>query len=80
MQKLDFAAFLKSEGYNNIRQLEDGTWVATIELMFTRAIVIDLTNTGYGNRFCFSDKELAVKEIEKLVDVNSEPTGYIARR
>lgn len=72
--------FLYENSYRNIRTLEDGTVVATLELMFTRAICIDLNWQSWDKRFCFEDRELAVTEILKLKTCDDEPTGYIARR
>jgi len=76
----ELIAWLAGQGYENLRQLEDGTVVGTYELMFTRAIFIDLTYTGFDKRFCFQDRELALEEIAKLQTGDDEPTGYIARR
>lgn len=72
--------FLLSEGYKNVRELEDGTIVGTIGLMFTTAICIDLDVCGYDKRFCFESHDTALLEISKLKSGNDEPSGYIARR
>jgi hypothetical protein len=66
--------------YRDIRTLDDGTIVATVDLMFTRAICIDLTRTGYDKRFCFDDRALADAEFAKLQTGDDEPAGFIARR
>lgn len=71
---------LSSEGYENLRSLPDGTVVGTSELMFTRAVYVGLNFSGWEKRFCFSDRDLAVEELKKLSDGDSEPSGYIARR
>lgn len=68
-----------SNGYFRWRQLEDGTYVAMIKLMFTTAIVTDVDYCGYANRFCFDNVELAHSEFDRLVDRDSEPVGWIAR-
>lgn len=75
----DLVERLKTE-YQNVRVLDDGTIVGTIELIYTRAIVIDLNEYGYEKRFCFEDRERAVEEINKLTTGEDEPTGWIARR
>lgn len=72
--------WLSKQGYENLRELEDETVVGTTELMFTRAIYIDLTYSGCDKRFCFKDKALALEELSKLKTCDDEPTGYIARR
>ena len=66
--------------YRDIRTLEDGTIVATVDLMYTRAICLDLTRTGYGKRFCFENRDLADSEFAKLQTGDDEPAGFIARR
>jgi hypothetical protein len=60
--------------------LRDGTIIGLGELMFTRAIYIDLDLNGWGKRFCFEDRDLAVQEYMKLKTGDDEPTGWIARR
>ena len=60
--------------------LRDGTIIGLGDLMFTRAIYIDLDLYGWGKRFCFEDKDLAVEEYAKLQTGDDEPTGWIARR
>lgn len=60
--------------------LRDGTIIGLGELMFTRAIYIDLDLNGWGKRFCFDNRDLAVQEYMKLQTGDDEPTGWIARR
>jgi hypothetical protein len=60
--------------------LRDGTIIGMGELMFTRAIYMDMDLNGWGKRFCFEDKDLAVEEYMKLKTGDDEPTGYVARR
>ena len=62
------------------KQLEDGTYVAVVELMFTTAICVDMSVTGYANRFCFTDHWQALSEFRKMTSIDTEPTGWIARR
>lgn len=66
--------------YREVRALADGTIVGIGELMFTRAIYMDMHAWGWGRRFCFEDKALADKEYERLTDGDQEPSGWIARR
>lgn len=68
------------QDYQNVRMLEDGTIVGTVELAFTRAIVIGLNHVGWEKRFCFENRSLAVSELAKLKTFADEPEGYIARR
>jgi hypothetical protein len=60
--------------------LRDGTIIGMGDLMFTRAIYIDLDLNGWGKRFCFEDKDRAVEEYAKLQTGDDEPTGWVARR
>jgi hypothetical protein len=71
---------LSEQGYENLRALDDGTVVGTIELMFTRAIFIGLNFQSWEKRFCFKDRDLALTELNKLVLGDDEPVGYVARR
>jgi hypothetical protein len=66
--------------YRMVDFLRDGTIIGIGELMFTRAIYIDLDLNGWGKRFCFEDKELAVEEYMKLKTGDDEPSGWVARR
>lgn len=72
--------FLESEGYQHVRVLEDGCVAACSELLFTRALYIGLTFTGWDKRYCFEDRSLAVAELAKLKDQDSVPQGWIAQR
>lgn len=80
MDQSELLAYLKTEGYNNLRVLDDDCIVGTLELAFTRAIFIGLNRYGWERRFCFEDKELALVELAKLKTENDEPVGYVARR
>ena len=72
---------LKSQGYYlEIRELEDGSIIGLGELLYTRAIYTNMNSSGYESRYCFEDKERATQEFWKLKDMDSEPTGYIAKR
>lgn len=66
--------------YTVVDFLRDGTIIGLGELMFTRAIYIDLDLNGWGKRFCFEDRALAVEEYMKLKTGDDEPTGWVARR
>ena len=60
--------------------LNDGTIIGMGDLMFTRAIYIDMDLYGWDKRFCFEDRDLAVDEYAKLKTGDDEPKGYVARR
>lgn len=79
----DLIKHIKAMGegaYREVRALADGTIVGIGELMFTRAIYMDMHAWGWGRRFCFEDKALADDEYAKLVNGDTEPVGWIARR
>lgn len=72
---------LKQDGaYLDVRLLEDGSIVAIGNLLFTRAIYMDVDRLGWGRRFCFQDPALAAAEYHKLQHGDQEPVGWIARR
>ena len=66
--------------YQDVRALDDGTIVGMGNLMFTKAIYMDLNLYGWGRRFCVQDRALADAEFKKLQTGEEEPVGWIARR
>lgn len=66
--------------YRQVRVLPDGSVAAIMDLMFTRAIILDCDLSGYANRFCFTDKALADQRFTELQGADDEPAGFIARR
>jgi hypothetical protein len=66
--------------YLDVRMLEDESIVAIGDLMFTRAVYMDVDLLGWGRRFCFEDRTLAIVEFVKLQNGDQEPQGWIARR
>jgi hypothetical protein len=66
--------------YREVRLLPDGSIIAIGDLMFTRAIYMDVDLNGWGRRFCFEDRALADTEFQRLQNEDQEPTGWIARR
>jgi hypothetical protein len=72
--------YLADQGYDNLRMLDDGTIVGTLDLIYTRAMYIGLSRSGFEKRFCFKNRSMADSELEKIVTGDDEPTGYIARR
>jgi hypothetical protein len=66
--------------YRDVRLLPDGSIIAIGDLMFTRAIYMDVNPDGWGRRFCFEDRALADTEFQRLESEDQEPVGWIARR
>lgn len=63
------------------RQLEDGTYVAVMRLMFTVALCIGVgAYTAYRRRYCYEDLGTALAEYQTLQTGDDEPWGWIARR
>lgn len=81
MNRKEFEDKVRSLGeYIDVKTLEDGTVVGIGELAFTRAIYFDMDLAGWGRRFCYEDRELALLEYQKLTDGDTEPQGFIAQR
>ena len=70
----------QSGSYRDVRVLEDGSIAAIGDLLFTRGIFLSCTDWGYGNRFCFEDRELADQRFAELKSEDDIPLGYTARR
>lgn len=79
MSPEELAAFVATQGYRQVRLLPDQTVAAVVDLLFTRAIVLDCDLTGHGPRFCFKDKALADKRFAELQSSDDVPEGFIAR-
>lgn len=66
--------------YLDVRVLPDGSVASLVDLLYTRAIHLGCTLTGWGARFCFADRDLATKRFNELKSEDDEPAGYTARR
>lgn len=62
-------------GYMDLKLFEDGSDAAIMPLMFTAAIVSDLTDWGYGDRWCYKTYEAAKAALEAW-DGEGEPDGW----
>jgi MOSC domain-containing protein YiiM len=62
------------------RVLADGTVACKLGLIFTRALILGVTERSYARRFCFDDRDLADQRFEELATQDDEPPGYIALR
>lgn len=72
--------FLMRQGYNPIRRLDDGTYIAIGNLVFTKALYVGCDRFGYKHRFCFRDLNECLAQFDAYTDILYEPTGWIARR
>lgn len=67
--------------YEKVRRLEDGTFIAVHNLMFTRALHIDMDRLGWQRRYCYADFALADKAFEEMKTADDQPLpGYVASR
>lgn len=72
--------FFESEGYFDVRELPDGTFIGKVQLMFTTAICMGLDRYGWEKRFCFDNMQVLKEQYALIKSGDDEPTGYIARR
>lgn len=81
MTDQELLAEIKDMGaYRDVRLLEDGSIIAIGDLLFTRAIYMDVERMGWGRRFCYENRALADAEFQRIADGDQEPTGWVARR
>ena len=77
-------AFIIDQGcgtYASVHRLPDGTIVGTADLLYTRAVLMDLDACGYGRRYCYRDRELATRACLALQSGDDEPLpGFVSRR
>lgn len=62
-------------GYSDLKLFEGGGDAAIMHLMFTCAIVSDLTDWGYGDRWCYKTYEAAKAALDAW-DGNGGPDGW----
>jgi hypothetical protein len=78
MKNLELITYLALEGYQNLRIL-DGGIIGTIDMITTRALVIDLDRYGYYKRYCYQDRGRADEACYALENIDDEPlAGYSA--
>lgn len=51
--------FLRAQGYKNVRQLPDGSWIGTLPFLFTTSLTVDMDWSGYKSRYCYETYEEA---------------------
>lgn len=78
MTEPELIKYFEDMGYQNVRALDEGV-IGTIDMLFTRALVIDLTHGGYGHRYCYQNRNLATKACQELKNLDDKPLpGYSA--
>ena len=80
MTNEEIVNIVKDRGYLDVKLLEDGSIIALGDLLYTRAIYLDIDLCGYGRRYCFSDRSLATNEFQRMKSSDEEPVGFIAQR
>lgn len=66
--------FLEEQGYFNI-MLKNGEWTAMFQFAFSVAIVSELHQGGYNQRWCYHSPIVALQEFEKW-DGKGEPQNW----
>ena len=68
------------DDYLKTRVLPDGSVACLGELLYTRSIILGVSETGWGRRFCFENRQLASRRFEELMSEDDEPAGFVAQR
>lgn len=77
----ELLSYLATEGYFNLRVLDDGTIIGNLDLLYTRSLVIDLDRVGWGKRYCYENRAQAVSACKAMSSGDDEPlAGYVASR
>lgn len=66
--------FLTEQGYYNVCE-KNGRLCAMFRFLFTVAIIADIDDNGYENRWCYHDGGLALQEFNAWDGVD-EPQGW----
>lgn len=75
----DLLADLSTQ-YELVRMLPDGSIAGLSKLAYTTGIFLGLNRIGWGARFCFNDRALALRRFGELQSEDDRPAGFIARR
>lgn len=63
-------------GYSNPIYTEEHGWCALVQFMFTWAIISDIHEMGYVDRWCYATEEKARKALEEWGGKGAEPAGW----
>lgn len=61
--------------YSDMRVMPDGAFACVARFMFTYAIIYDVNDWGYEDRWCYHSYEDARDALERW-DGQAEPTGW----
>lgn len=71
--------WLQSEGYTDLRVLEDGSVVGVMKMLYTWGTVVDMDYYGHGGRVCWPTYEQAAHFASIMKTINEvPPAGYTA--
>lgn len=71
--------FLESEGYTDLRTLEDGSIVGVMRMLYTWGTVVDMEYHGHGGRVCWPTYEQAAYFARTIKTIEDEPPpGFTA--
>ena len=62
-----------AENYLRWRQLPDGRWLAVQNMLFTTALLVDVTALSWRRRFCYEDPAEAVLALEEWDGMGDPP-------
>ena len=66
-----------ANGYSHYKRFPNGRDAAVTRLLFTYAILADLTRWGYGDRWCFETEAKAVAALDAWNgEEGTEPQGW----
>lgn len=69
--------FLLEQGFLRVRQLEDGSWIGVLRLVFTTSVCMDIDEfSPFRYRWCFADPAEANHFFETAVDYDEVPTKH----
>ncbi len=75
MNRQHIEKIAEDNGYSDLKFFGDGTEAAIMPLMFTHAIIHELYDYGYGNRWCYKSYDAAKSALDAW-DGTGEPDGW----
>ena len=69
------AEYLAEQGYENLRQLEDGRIIGTMPMLFTIGLFYGLREYDHDGRYCYPQSTNDVYEAVKSWTGEGDPSG-----
>ena len=82
-QQDEFTKWMRTTdgGYVGAKVLRDDSYAGIMNLAFTHAICMGVERDGsYARRYCFQSLQDCLQAFSTLESLESEPTGWLARR